>query len=149
MNPRQSPTTTPVGAEVLEARFGLRIASMLSEHNKTLPHDVTERLKFARSRALEQRKVTPASTAPVVVAGGAQIGPALALFGGESPRWLRWLSVVPLVMLVVGLVFIQAEHKRELLEAAADVDAQLLGGDLPPAAYRDAGFVEFLKAPVN
>lgn len=147
MNPRQSPPTTPVGSDVLEARFGLRIASMLSENNKSLSHDLTERLQFARSRALEQRKLVRAAVPSV--ATGVQFGPALALFGSEGRRWMRWLSVMPLVMLIAGLILIQAEHSRELIEMAADVDAQLLGGDLPPAAYRDAGFVEFLKAPAN
>lgn len=147
MNPRQSPSAPLVGTEVREARFGLRITSLLSEHSEQLPHDVAERLKFARQRALEQRKA--ARAAAPAPAGGVAFGPALTLFGGEGPRWLRWVSVLPLLVLVVGLVLIQHEHSRELIEVAADVDAQLLGGDLPPAAYRDAGFVEFLKAPAN
>ncbi len=145
MNPRLSRPTALVGTDVLETRFGLRVASLLSEHAEKLPHDVTQRLKFARLRAIEQRKAVRI-TAPAA-AGGVQFGPALALFGGEGPRWLRWVSVLPLLVLVAGLVLIQQEHSRELIEVAADVDAQLLGGDLPPAAYRDAGFVEFLKAP--
>ncbi len=147
MNPRQSPSMVLVTDDVLEARFGLRVASMLSERADQLPHDVSERLKFARLRALEQRKAARLS-APAV-AGGVKFGPALALFGSGGPRWLRWVSVVPLLILVVGLFLIQDEHSRELIQVAADVDAQLLSGDLPPAAYRDAGFVEFLKAPSN
>lgn len=137
-----------VAAEVLEARFGLRLASLLSERTERLPHDVVERLKFARKRAIEHRQA--ARAAAPVAAAGAQFGPALVLFGDAGPpRWLRWVSVLPLLVLVAGLVLIQHEHSRELIEVAADVDAQLLGGDLPPAAYRDAGFVEFLKAPTN
>ena len=31
--------------------------------------------------------------------------------------------------------------------AAAEVDAALLADDLPPEAYTDPGFGEFLKAP--
>ena len=32
-------------------------------------------------------------------------------------------------------------------QVAAEVDAALLGDDLPINAYRDPGFVEYLKAP--
>jgi hypothetical protein len=30
---------------------------------------------------------------------------------------------------------------------AAEIDSALLADDLPPKAYSDAGFVEFLKTP--
>lgn len=132
----------------LEARFGLRIASMLSERSDQLPHDVRERLKFARQQALLQARTTRAA-APATAGGFNLVGNSLSLFGGEGPRWMRWISVLPLLALVGGLVLIQYEHSMAQIEVAADVDAALLGDDLPPAAYRDAGFVEFLKTPRN
>ena len=74
-------------------------------------------------------------------------GGTLAMFGGSSPRWLRLVSVLPLVALVAGLFLIQKEHSYAQIKEAAEVDVQLLGDDLPPSAYGDAGFVEFLKTP--
>ncbi len=147
MNPPPSATAGTAAAAVLEARFGLRVASMLSEHSEQLPHDLRERLKFAREQAIRQMQASRAA-APAA-AGGVRLGNALSLFGGEGPRWLRWVSVLPLLALVGGLFLIQYEHSKVQIEVAADVDAALLADDLPPAAYRDAGFIEFLKTPRN
>ena len=49
--------------------------------------------------------------------------------------------------LLVGLVMIQRWQTTAQISVAAEVDAALLADDLPPTAYRDAGFVEFLKTP--
>jgi hypothetical protein len=54
---------------------------------------------------------------------------------------------LPLLVLALGLYLIQQEHGRSQVSAAADVDAILLADDLPPDAYSDAGFLEFLKLP--
>lgn len=146
MNPRHATAAPAAVASVLEARFAFRIASMLSEQSDTLPHDVSQRLKFARKQALERvqaaRQLAPAAS--VQRSGG-----ALSLLGGEGPVWWRWVSVLPLVALVAGLILIQDEFSTAQIQTAADVDAALLGDDLPPSAYDDAGFVEFLKTPRN
>ena len=48
----------------------------------------------------------------------------------------------PLLALVAGLVLIQSEHVRRQVAAAAEIDADLLHDDLPPAAYRAPGVGE-------
>ena len=145
MNPRQA-HAVPAAASVLEARFAFRIASLLSEQSDALPHDVSQRLKFARKQALERvqaaRQLAPAGRVQ-------RSGAGLSLLGGDGPGWLRWVSVLPLVALVAGLILIQDEFSSAQIQTAADVDAALLGDDLPPSAYDDAGFVEFLKTPRN
>ena len=73
----------------------------------------------------------------------------LALGGWGGPWWSRLASVLPLVALVAGLVLIQELNDDAKIEVAADVDAALLADALPPAAYGDAGFVEYLKTPRN
>ena len=71
-----------------------------------------------------------------------------ALLGFYRSRWwLRIASALPLAALVGGLVLIQDWQTRSQISVAAEVDAALLGDDLPINAYRDAGFVEYLKAP--
>lgn len=45
------------------SRFGLRVAAGLSEHNETLPADISERLRFAREQALTRAREARA-TAP-------------------------------------------------------------------------------------
>jgi hypothetical protein len=53
------------------------------------------------------------------------------------------------VALIGGLLLIDHLQTNEQIAAAAEVDAALLSDSLPPDAYSDAGFVEFLKTPPN
>lgn len=70
----------------------------------------------------------------------------VAVLGGFVPWWQRAASVLPLIMLVGGLLVIDHWAVREQVVAAADFDAQLLADDLPPAAYSDPGFAEFIRS---
>ena len=133
--------TSFTDADVLRARFAARIAASLTERADELPHDLTERLRVAREQALARARAVRrevAAESVVSVAGGAaaRSGP---------PWWQRLAIVLPLVMLVAGLVLIREHDLREQIMAAADIDSVLLADDLPPDAYSDPGFAEFLK----
>jgi len=137
------------GMEALQARFALRVAARLSEASRELPHDITERLKSARELALERaRQARRLETAEAVGAVG-NAGPTMVLGGrGRSTDWwLKLASIAPIVALVAGFVVIDRLHTKSQIKAAAEIDAALLADDVPPAAYSDPGFVEFLKAP--
>ena len=54
-------------------------------------------------------------------------------------------SLVPLVALVVGLMVIDTVQTNNRMLELAEVDSALLVDDLPPAAFSDPGFVQFLK----
>ena len=96
----------------------------------------------ALASARQARVATPASA--VAAAGGATL--ALAGPGGsDTPWWLRLSSLVPLGVLVLGLFLIDDHYTRSQIEAAAEIDAAILADDVPPDAYRDPGFAEFLK----
>ena len=142
-----SPTSSsPTAArEAAQARFARRIIEHLNEDAGRISPDIAERLRFARERAIERAVAAraPAGTAPKVghTSGGA------ALLGGMSGWWVKVASVLPLIALVCGLVLIQQLQTRAQISVAAEVDAALLADDLPPTAYGDAGFVEFLKTP--
>lgn len=132
---------------VVEARLGYRLASALSA--QTLSHDVGERLRVAREQALararEVRRAAPAAaTARASVLSVSSSGEAT--LGGFVPWWQRAASVLPLIVLVSGLVAIDRFTMREQAISAADIDAQILSDDLPPAAYSDPGFAEFLRS---
>ena len=137
-------TTHRTDSRVVEARLGGRLASALSA--QALSHDVGERLRVAREQALARardvRRAVPASAGASVVGISGQ---GTALLGGFVPWWQRAASVLPLVVLVAGLVAIDQFTVREQVMTAADIDAQLLSDDLPPAAYSDPGFAEFLR----
>lgn len=134
------------GIEAMQSRLAARLVAGLGEQAAALPHDISERLRVAREQALlrarELRLKSPVA-APIVagVSGG-----ALRL-GGPSPWWQRMASALPLLVLLAGLLLIDQFSVREQMLAAADIDTVLLADDLPPAAYTDPGFGEFLRSP--
>lgn len=142
---RQNANAGPLDA--IEARVALRMASGLSRQCDALPHEVTERLRIAREQALDRakaaRRAEAAAASTAVVAGRAS---AAAVMGGSPSFWIRLASLMPLVVLAAGLVLIQQHHDHEQIVVAAEIDAALLSDELPPAAYRDPGFAEYLRA---
>jgi Protein of unknown function (DUF3619) len=144
---KQSTTYAPASrsaelTEHREARLGLRVAALLNERAADPDHAIAERLRFAREQALARARSTQVSAAPVVVGSSAR---GVGLLAAPSNWFFRMASVLPLLLLVAGLVAIDEWSDRAEIEAAADVDTALLGDDLPPDAYSDPGFAEFLK----
>ena len=138
-----------VDHDALQARFALRVASRLSEQSEKLPHDLSERLRVAREQAVaraRQLRLTQPATA-TTTATAFQVSQGSVALGQPPSGWLRLASVLPLMLLVLGLVMIQHLHDQAEIHAAAEVDAALLADDLPPEAYGDPGFVIFLKQP--
>jgi len=155
----KSPNFSAPSAE-LDARvtrFGLRVAAGLTESTATLPHDVTERLRFAREQALARAAQARAtSTASVAQASPAsanlvQVGSTLALGGGPQGGrdnhglWAKLVSALPLILLLAGLLLMQQGQINQQIAAAAEVDTALLSDNLPPSAFSDPGFAEFLR----
>ena len=141
-----APATAPQASlEALQARFALRVSAGLTERSLELGADVNERLRFGREKALERARSTRRAevSAPMgVTRGGA------AILGRTGPHWwIRVASVAPVLALVAGLFLIQRWQDNAQISVAAEVDAALLADDLPPNAYSDAGFAEFLKTP--
>lgn len=124
-------------------QFGRRIAARLDAATLELPHEVTERLRAARVQALSKRKVVALGEARAVQVSGGQA----TLGGDERPGWWhRLATALPLVVLLAGLVTIHVVQNDTRTQELAEVDAALLTDDLPPAAYADPGFVQFLKS---
>ena len=147
-----NPTTTlrhPADPEALQALFARRVVAHLNEGAAKVQPDVAERLRFAREQALAraraQRSVAAMTVEPV---GG---GVSALRWGGNgrnsSPLWVKIGSVMPLIVLVCGLLLIRHWHAQAEIDAAAEIDTALLADDLPPSAYSDPGFSEFLKSP--
>ena len=133
--------------EVLQSRFGLRVAARLSAGAEALPHDIGERLRVARQQALAQRRQQVAARlrhAPAVNRNGG--GTASLGFGDETLGfWGRLTSAALVLALAVGLVAVNIVQDDDRAVEVADLDSALLTDDLPPAAYADPGFLRYLK----
>jgi hypothetical protein len=58
-------------------------------------------------------------------------------------------SFFPLVALVAGLALISTLLDDDRANELAEIDSALLIDDLPPNAYTDPSFLDFLKYEVN
>jgi len=158
--PNSSRPGRPANAEALEARFALRLTARLETGAQQTPHDISERLRVARQQAVAQARrpavarrpeQTPATAVlPVSVGAGGtaallQSGPP----GEDSSLWSRLGWLLPALVLLLGLIGIGEWRDLESMASMAELDAELLGDDLPPSAYADAGFSEFLKRPIE
>ncbi len=126
----------------LQDILGKRVATRLSESAESLPHDVLERLKAGRMNALQMRKVAAVKTSNAAsrFSGGTALQMGLHSGGGWGPL----ASLIPLLALIVGLMAITVLQDDYLVQELADVDTELLTDDLPPSAYTDPGFAQFL-----
>ena len=131
-------------AEILQDRFAFKATAYLSNGMANLPHDISERLRAARAQAVSKRKI-----AKFQLAGSAvNMGGVSALSGGPFDGlgwWGRIGAVMPLVALVVGMLTINSVQNDNRAQELAEVDVALLTDDLPPAAFSDPGFIQFLK----
>jgi len=135
-------------SSLVQDLLGRRFAQVL-EKNSELPYEVSERLRAARIRALSVRRVSQIQlqTAQDIQS---QHGLALLKFPTQIHFCLQTFgSILPLLALIVGLVFIHDFHNDQNALELAEVDSALLTDDLPPSAYTDASFLEYLKYEVS
>jgi len=159
--------TPSAQVEALEARFPLRLTARLDDASQTVGHEVSERLRVARMQAVaaaRQVRVAQLATAPVAAAAVAPQWQLASAGSAGSPGFARHIdhgrrledrptawgwriaSALPIIALVAGLWGIHWWQRQQQVDAAADIDMALLSDDLPPAAYADPGFEEFLRA---
>lgn len=123
-------------------QFGRAVAARLSAGTEELPYEARERLRAIRVRAVQARKMP--AVAPTMVRNGNGTA-TLALGEGRPGLFTRIASVLPLILLAAGLVALHTFQSERRASELAEVDAALLTDDLPPSAYADPGFVQFLK----
>lgn len=130
--------------ETMQNQFGLRIAAHLDASVADLPHVISERLRAARIRAVTARTVSVQSNTQTMVQNGVAM-----LHGGDEGLniWNRIGALLPLIALVAGLATIKNFLDDDRANQLAEVDSALLADDLPPSAYTDPGFLQFLKLP--
>jgi hypothetical protein len=137
-----NPQTNP--SEASQDRFGRQVAARLSAATAELPYNVSERLRAARVQAIARRKPAVVPTLFPVRASG---GTATLGFGNKRVSlWRQVATALPLIVLAAGLILIHTVQNDWRATEVAEVDAALLTDDLPPSAYADPGFVQFLKS---
>lgn len=132
-------------SEYDEDMFGKRVTTRLAESEDQLPHDITERLRAARVQAVEKRKQVLLQNSTVLFphdhSGSLSMGQA----GGHTSWWNKLGAAGLLLILAAGLMIINVIQDDMGAQELADIDTAILTDDLPPAAYVDAGFAQFLK----
>lgn len=130
-------------AQVAQAEiFARRVTARLDEGEADLDYDITERLRAARERALARRQV---SDVPAIARHPAPETTTAAAPSGKRKWWRAAVSAVPLSAMVAGLAFFNGVQADEGATEMAEYDAALLADELPPSAYTDPGFTQYLK----
>ena len=118
-----------------EQLFASKICQVLDRATHVDP-SIAERLRAARERALEARRL---ERAPAL----AWADNVLGSFGGQSGLWLR--LVLPAFLVVLSVAGIYTWQQNQRLAEIEEIDAELLTDDLPIDAYLDRGFEAWLK----
>ncbi len=136
-------TTFADDAVSAEQAFGARVVAGLGGGSPLLNVHIERRLSAARWQAIEAaqrlRRLKALDARSAVISYGSS--------AGLTPWWARLAAFMPVVALTLGLICIDQFNLTQRIEAAAEVDAALLSDDLPPSAYADPGFAEFLRSP--
>ena len=121
-------------------QFGLATAALLRQGTQSLPASIKDRLYSARQKALSVRKLEK-----IYIQKRALVGATGNWSSGTSSVWdaLGWIA--PMVVLIFGLIGIAQWQDDSRINDIAEVDAALLTDDVPPDAYADSGFMQFLK----
>ena len=137
-------TSAPSAQDLL----GKRLTKMLDD-NTPLSYEVTERLRAARTRALSLRRITQPQlqTSEEIQTKN---GRALLKFPSQIQLFFQTFgSIIPLFGLVAGLILINEFHNDQSALELAEIDSALLIDDLPPNAYTDPSFLDYLKYQVD
>ena len=133
--------------DTLQNRFGLRVAARLSAGTEGLPHDIGERLRVAREQAVSRRKQPAAVLRRRAATAASRNGNTATLSFGDDGLgfWGRLTSAALVLVMAAGLIAINVIQDDDRTMEVADLDAALLTDDLPPEAYADPGFLQYLK----
>jgi Protein of unknown function (DUF3619) len=132
---------------ITQDQFAKSLIERLNTQADSISPDTAERLRFAREHALGSQKLSTQKSAELSTAWSLapQAGGSMALGGGNFNFFNKLGMFLPLLVLIVGLIAINQLQNEYRAKEVADVDAALLTDDLPPAAYADQGFGQFLK----
>lgn len=119
-----------------EERYAYRVRQVLNHGLNDIPPAANRRLEAARHLALSRQK---------------QAAPEMALANGgswsfsstSSAPYLKQLLAIAALLLGMWISFYW--HSVQYVSALEEVDSALLADDLPPEAFMDNDFFEWLK----
>ena len=120
-----------------EQRYAYRVRQALNHGLQDLPPAATRRLEAARHLALSRQKQAVSS----LVLAGSSNHPAH--WAGHHIPYLR--QVLAVVALLLGMWISFYWHSVQYVTEIEEVDSALLSDDLPPEAFLDNDFFEWLK----
>lgn len=124
-----------------EQRYASRIRQILNHGLNDIPPAAARRLEAARHLALSRQK----QEAPQLVLAGAGNHlhqPMFLHFGIDSTRAKPLLAIIALL---AGMWLSFYWHSIQYVSEIEAVDSALLTDDLPPEAFLDREFIEWLK----
>lgn len=119
-----------------EERYAYRVRQALNHGLKDIPPAASRRLEAARHLALSNQK----QAEPQLVLAG--ISAQSFKSGSHIPYLKQILSVIALLL---GMWLSFYWHSVQYVTELQDVDSALLADDLPPEAFLDNDFFEWLK----
>ncbi|WP_265944377.1 DUF3619 family protein [Dechloromonas sp. A34] len=119
-----------------EEHYGYRIRQALNHGLKDIPPSANRRLEAARHLALSKQKQAKPQLA---LAGGG----THAFSSGSAPRYFK--QTLSVIALLLGMWLSFYWHSVQYVTELQDVDSALLADDLPPEAFLDNDFFEWLK----
>ncbi|MGE0800664.1 MAG: DUF3619 family protein [Lautropia sp.] len=138
-----------------ETQFARSVCRHLDRSAEALPYRAQQRLAAARQAALDRLPATTAGSAvgfAALTPGRTQTAPALAVGRqrvepdrSTSLWWRLAATVLPALLLVIGIVVADTIEEEQAVADLAEVDSALLTDDLPLVAYADHGFGVYLK----
>ncbi len=120
-----------------EERYAYRIRQALNHGTKDIPSAAGRRLEAARHLALAKQK------RPVAVMAIAGTAITSSLLQRASDFHLK--QFLAIVALLLGMWISFYWHSTQYVTEIEDVDSALLTEDLPPDAFLDKDFFEWLK----
>jgi hypothetical protein len=120
-----------------EERYAYRVRQALNHGLKDIPPAASRRLEAARHLALSKQKQ---AVHKLVMAGAGSL--ASSRHGAYIPYLKQALAIVALLL---GMWISFYWHSVQYVTELEEVDSALLSDDLPPEAFLDNDFFEWLK----
>ena len=119
-----------------EERYGYRVRQLLNHGLNDIPPTASRQLEAARHLALSKQK-QPVHQAVLAHAGNWSI---------SSPSNIPYLKqILAITALLLGMWISFYLDSMNYVSALEEVDSALLADDLPPEAFMDNDFFEWLK----